>query len=411
MEELLNNGVICPIPWIHLSMFPDGKTLICPCQSDYSVTLGNYFTDKVSDMINHEKLKTLRKDMLNGNSNPICSHCYYYENKDPNKNSSRTTFLKRFGKNLEKGILNTSETGFLDPDSFDFAYWDVRISNLCNLKCRTCHPYLSSSVQNEYKKLGWHIEPKKTYRIEKVENSKNFIREISKHIDKVEEIHFAGGEPMLMQEHWSILDELVLNKRFNVKLHYQTNLMKLDYKNKSVFDYWEKFEENLLICPSIDAVGNKLGYIRSGSDWNNFKINLQRLLDFKNKVKNLNIIPTITISVFNVLYFCDLINYLCSKNIRSYKFNIVRNPNYYNASLLPAGLKKVAMKKISECEIKNNFSSNFFGLIKNEIYIEEFDKEKSDLQEIFKEKTNILDCVRNEKFNILFRELKSMLNQ
>ncbi|HMQ68816.1 MAG TPA: twitch domain-containing radical SAM protein [Ignavibacteria bacterium] len=407
MEELSENGVICPIPWIHLSLFPNGKTLLCPCQSDYTVTAGNYNDEKITDLINSKVLRDLRVDLLKGEKNKICNNCYDCETINPKGESPRTNYLKNFHTQMERGISNTNGEGFINTDKFEFSYWDVRLINLCNLKCRTCHPIFSSSILDEYKKNGIPV-PKVGNNSERPDRS-DILDDLIKHADVVQEIHFAGGEPLLMKEHWAILDELVKKKRFDVKLHYQTNLMKLDYKGVHVFEYWKKFKTKLVVSPSVDAYGDRLSYIRGNSDWNKLNSNLLDLIKFKQKYNNIEIIPTITISIFSVFYVFDLINYLSELEIKNYKLNFVLNPNYYNASLLPDSLKEIISERLIEFGNINPFILNQLEMIKNDLIRSTFTSRKQELLIQFRENVLKFDKIRNQDFIKFFPELKELV--
>jgi organic radical activating enzyme len=62
------------------------------------------------------------------------------------------------------------------------------------------------------------------------------------HLDYVEQIYFAGGEPLLMEEHYHILEELV-RSRFDVRLIYNTNFTHTQSQRTfSVFEYWKQFD-------------------------------------------------------------------------------------------------------------------------------------------------------------------------
>ena len=67
---------------------------------------------------------------------------------------------------------------------------------------------------------------------------------------KVESIYFAGGEPLIMNEHYVILDNLKKYNRTDVKISYNTNFMNLFFKKTPVWDFWNKFD-NIQLQTSI----------------------------------------------------------------------------------------------------------------------------------------------------------------
>jgi sulfatase maturation enzyme AslB (radical SAM superfamily) len=78
--------------------------------------------------------------------------------------------------------------------------------------------------------------------------------QMQEHIPYLEQIYFAGGEPLIMEEHYRILKELVKREMFNVKLIYNTNFSRLNLKDEDVLDYWKLFN-NVSIGASLDAMG------------------------------------------------------------------------------------------------------------------------------------------------------------
>lgn len=408
-DDIIYNGVFCPIPWIHFVTYPDGTAQICTHQSDTSVSLGNAFINNFKDIINHENIKKLRINMMSGITNSLCSNCNAFDKANKNS-SSRTHYISKFNHLLSDCLLNTNDDGYLNPEFFRFAYWNFKISGVCNLKCRTCHPHFSTSIYNECKKYGW-LDKKNILDFEKIrENLKLLMAEILKYIDCVEEIHFVGGEPMLMNEHWQILEEIIVHKRFDLRLSYHTNLTKLTYKHKHVFDFWKKITGKIWLSPSIDAFDTKNEYIRDGLVWETFNTNLTHVLNLSNALKNICVVPTITVSVFNVLYLDELIDYLCFKKVDQLNFNIVRYPGYYHACLLPEKLKNTAKNKLDKCIERNHLDCKIFNIIKSEIDNNYTFDVRESLLKNFKTETLKLDAVRGKKFEIVFPELTEMLN-
>jgi sulfatase maturation enzyme AslB (radical SAM superfamily) len=88
--------------------------------------------------------------------------------------------------------------------------------------------------------------------------------QLQPHIPYLEQIYFAGGEPLMMEEHYRILKELVKREMFDVKLIYNTNFSRLTLKDDNVLDYWKLFN-NVSIGASLDGMGPRAEYIRKGT--------------------------------------------------------------------------------------------------------------------------------------------------
>lgn len=408
VELIKRNGSMCPIPWIHFVSYPSGSAQICTHQSDNSVELGNLFYNSFEEILNHETIRKLRIDMLSGKKNSLCSNCHIFEKAD-NGISSRTYYLEEFEHLISDSISNTNEQGFIDIRYFKFAYWQFKLSGVCNFKCRTCHFSFSTSIFHEQKKHGW-IDEKEIllFNIAK-QNMPMVMTNILEHIKSAEKVHFVGGEPIFMVEHWQILDELIKHSRLDVKLSYHTNLSALTFRNKHIFDYWRKFTGLLWISPSVDAYDKKNAYIRDGAIWKDFNNNLDELGKLKNELPNLYIHPTVTVSIFNILYLDELVEYLLTKKINQINFNIVRYPKFYHLSLIPDNLKLLAISKLDNCAEKNGLDKELFNILKIELYNEDNLNLQKELLNLFKLETIKLDLIRKQDFKELFPELCILL--
>jgi MoaA/NifB/PqqE/SkfB family radical SAM enzyme len=239
-------------------------------------------------------------------------------------------------------------------------YWDFRFSNLCNFKCRSCGPRYSSAWVPDAKKLGY-TDQEKVWSIENVDQQTNFdfLKEQVQHVQK---IYFAGGEPLLMPEHWQTLDMLVANNRFDVKLSYNTNLSSLTYGKKNVLDYWRQWEWGKLeVWPSIDEIGDRAELIRSGTVWTKVEENLKELT----KLDNVIIRPGITVGAWNVFRLPEIINHLISIGVvkeklqhKNFFFNILQHPSHYHVHILPDAFKKQTVKKLTQFIERHNKKYN-----------------------------------------------------
>ena len=187
-------------------------------------------------------------------------------------------------------------------------------------------------------------------------------------IDNVKIIYFAGGEPLLMSEHWQILDKLVEKKRFDVKLSYNTNCSTLEYGKKNVIDYWSQWELGKLeVWPSIDEIGERAELIRSGTVWSKVEENLIKL----SKHDNIILRPGITIGAWNVNRLPEIITYLVElgvirKHTQVYKYinynnffiNLLDHPKHYHVSILPDDYRNATIKKLEDFIVEHNEKYN-----------------------------------------------------
>ena len=228
-EEFLlkDSKTFCIYPWIHLHAYPTGEAYPC-CHAEMKPgVVGNCRDNTLEEIWTGEPMKKLRADMLSETPHAACTRCY--EQEESGFFSGRRSANKHHGHHIKK----------LDDNPFEMTYWDIRFSNLCNLKCRSCgHIFSSQWYQDQAKLAGNDWKERNTVLNYAGRTETDMWEQLEPHLDYVEQIYFAGGEPLLMEEHYRILDELVRRKRFDVRLIYNTNFTHTDLKGRSVFEYW-----------------------------------------------------------------------------------------------------------------------------------------------------------------------------
>jgi len=341
---------ICAIPWMHLNFEPNGKVVPCCLTSHHNYFAGDLKTQSIEEIWNSKNMKSLRKQMINGDRPKICDTCWKKE--DVTGVSGRHYHNRDFPGVIKKIPDITLEDGTCTE--MNLKYWDFRFSNLCNLKCRSCGPRYSSAWVPDAKKLGY-TDQEKVWNIETVEDQTN-VDFLEDQIDNVRRIYFAGGEPLLMPEHWQILDKLVEKKRFDVKLSYNTNATTLVYGKKNIIDYWSQWQLGKLeVWPSIDEIGERAELIRSGTVWSKVEANLLELA----KHDNIILRPGMTIGAWNVRRLPQIITYLTELgvirrhpvihdyiNYNNFFINLLDHPKHYHVSILPDHYRHDTVKEL-----------------------------------------------------------------
>jgi len=411
--ELLESKHFCIQPFIHSCIWTDGKVI--PCCVNHMYEFGNVKTQKVTDLYsnNNEKLVEFRKQMIDGPELPkSCLKCEYME-QNYASNSLRYYSNKSYGYLIDQ--IDFDENGFV-KDNKVFT-WDVRYSNLCNLKCRTCDGVNSSKIAEENRKVkNWDIPVLR----EAFDDREEFFDFFKNNLDNVEEIYFCGGEPLLLEEHYKILDLLLENNKTNLLLRYSTNATRFEFKGKNVVDeYWTKFPR-IQISLSLDAGWEQLYLIRHGAEWDTVIKNLKHLV---NVCPNVFITFTPTISILNVFQISKLHKFLVSENligVSNTYFNILTFPDYYSITSLDENTKekvKIHWLNYKE-ELKqlncNSYMEDEIDKVIKFIDIEESQYSYSTQSErlnIFIEKTKEMDQIRNENTGDIIPELKELLNK
>ena len=221
-ELLIDSDSFCMLPWMHLHAFPDGRAYPC-CFAFDKLHVGNVNEQSMEEVFNGDKMKQMRLNMLNNKKSRECVKCY--DQEQSGFFSLRLSSNKHFGHNISM-TENTKPDGTAD---FIIKYWDIRFSNLCNMACRSCGTWFSSNWYEDHKKLTG--SPPNHAKIMKAgRNSNDIWEQLLKQFDHVEQFYFAGGEPIIMEEHLRILQELDKRKMYHVRLIYNTNFTKTKLK-------------------------------------------------------------------------------------------------------------------------------------------------------------------------------------
>ena len=331
----MQSNTICTIPWVHLNIIPRGKVYHCCMTTDYKTFAGDLTKQTIEEVWNSNSMKSIRKQMINGQEPKSCSKCF--ESERSSNTSTRINHNKYFKSKLTEIPVITAPDGHVD--NIDLKYWDFRFSNLCNYKCRTCGPEFSSlwlAENNKEYGSGFLQKEKKIINIENIDQSTN-VDFLKKYVGTVEKIYFAGGEPLLMDEHWQILDMLDQSKRYDVILTYNTNLSKLTYQNKNALDYWAKWGRKVWLWPSIDEIDERAELIRSGTNWKNVEANLKEVCKL-----DIHVRPSITVSCMNVHRIPEIVTRLIDigvikeevENWQNFSINVVEYSPHFHVSVL-----------------------------------------------------------------------------
>jgi sulfatase maturation enzyme AslB (radical SAM superfamily) len=398
-EEFLlkDSKTFCIYPWIHLHAYPTGEAYPC-CHAEMAYPVGNTRFKSLEEIYRDAPMRELRKDMLNERPNPVCGRCY--EQEESGFFSGRKSANKHHGHHVKR----------IDDDKFQMSYWDIRFSNLCNLSCRSCgHIFSSSWYQDQTKLAGgdWKDRNKVLNYAGRTET--DMWEQLIPHLDYVEQIYFAGGEPLMMAEHYNILDELERRGRFDVRLIYNTNFTHVRLKDRTVFDYWKKFN-SVAVGASLDAMGPRAEYIRKGTDWDQVERNRIQMLEICPRV-DFYISPTL--SIMNAWHVPDFHRSWADQGLiraQDLNVNILQDPAHFRIDIAPIKYKQQLRIKFEEhlqwlrpldqlqrATVGFESAINFMMATDN-----------SQLISKFWSKTNELDQIRNENIMNILPELEGL---
>lgn len=310
---------MCSFPWMHSHSWPDGKAMLCCIAhgGEEHGKVGDFSTHTYEEIMNSDKMKQVRLDLMNGVKIKECEPCWIDEGRG--KKSFRQHNLENY--DVQKLLENTLEDGSLKETQM--LYMDFRFSNLCNLGCQTCGSPLSSKLANDRKDKNEIAFLKKKNVLSDRETITSFVyarpdfmeTDVYPYIDQVEGFYFAGGEPLMHKEHLDILNYLDEKEHYHKRITYSTNMSILKWKGINFLEKWENFNNILFWC-SIDGHGKQLEYVREFSKHDTVFSNLSKLLDLKEKYPNKNYRVQIcyTHSVYNSYYLKEFIEFLYEEN-------------------------------------------------------------------------------------------------
>ena len=338
-ELLLDSNTFCMLPWMHLHAIPDGRAYPC-CFGFDPYPVGNANEKSMKEIFNDERMKKLRLNMLNNKKSKECGKCY-----DQEKSgffSLRLSSNKHFGHLIDL-VDSTKADGTAD---FIMKYWDIRFSNLCNMACRSCGTWFSSNWYEDHKKI--HGSDPGHPKIMRVGRSANDIWEqLLEQFDHVEQFYFAGGEPIIMEEHLRILKELDKRKMYHVRLIYNTNFSKSKFKGTDIFELWNKFD-SVSIGASLDAEGARAELIRKGTKWNDIVANRKRMMEVCPKV---DFYISSTVGMVNALHVPDFHRNWVEQGLikpQDFNFNLLQWPKWQRMDMFPQEYKKRVEEKYRE---------------------------------------------------------------
>jgi hypothetical protein len=279
--------------------------------TEFSYRMGDLNkTPLLKDIFNSDKYKKLRLEMINGPELPSpCRSCKVQE--DAGAPSYRTRKNEEYADVIDNLEIRPDGTA-----EFVQLYIDYRFSNKCNFKCITCGPLLSTSHAQEMIKIG--DTSLKSVLIE----VSNFAEQFKSFSKDIREIYFAGGEPLIIDHHYEILNSFIESQQ-PVRIRYNTNLSELNYKGIDVVDLWTKINGEVCIGASIDGFDISGETIRFGLDTDVFKRNVQKI---NNSSKEIRLNFNITFGTTNYETVVDTVRELLSLMPQDREFHITFNP-------------------------------------------------------------------------------------
>ncbi|MDA4848385.1 twitch domain-containing radical SAM protein [Hoeflea poritis] len=325
----------CILPWINQHIATTGA--ISPC-CEFDGDVANLSQSSLNEAWNSNALEEIRNAFLEGRPLPACRKCFDRETHEGA--SLRLESNRLFSHWIERYDAGAGEVPEAPPHPVSY---DLRFSNLCNFRCRSCWHGSSSRWYSDGKAIGVTMADKAE--INSFRNVDDFIGQVGAGLDGVERIYFAGGEPLMMSEHYALLEQLIRCGRTDVALAYNSNMSVNAFRGQSIFDLWRKFP-NIKVAASVDATGDLGAMVRNGFDWEVFASNIQTL---RESCPHVDLEFGVTVSVLNIRNLRELLEALereFSAPPGAIYLHSLQEPEFYSTQILPAWQKRRVSKDL-----------------------------------------------------------------
>lgn len=352
----LPHDKFCVLPWISLEASPIGTVRPCCLADDELVDdTGEKFSLLTADfdsIQNSNSMRKLREQFLAGEKPQTCRKCWNEERAG--RTSKRMHTLDR----LKHSVTDSEWT----LDSKPLMFLDLKLGNICNLKCRICGSWSSSQFATEEISFLPRDEQKKSHAYTMLragawpKENESFWQEIDSVLDDIRYIEFTGGEPFMIEQHFDMLQGIVdRGIAHQVEIHYNTNGTQWPERGPEIWRYFKTVE----IAFSIDDLGERFEYQRSNAVWSDVVFNIDRFRLLREDYPNIRLQCCSTVNVFNVRYIDQLANWIEQQNFDFMYWNIMHDAWYFSIATLPDSAKAELDVFLKTCDVPQVYAQEF----------------------------------------------------
>lgn len=392
------------MPWVHLHVTQSGTVTPC-CQApwDSAQAFGQLEQQSITEIWNGKAITEFRHRLRQDRPDTRCTRCYDKE----------ASGLQSFRQITNGNYLHHLDRVAL-PQTPPPRYFDIRFSNLCNLKCRICGPWSSSQWHADAVALGMVQEGASALTFA-AKDEEDLFRQLEPLLGDLEEVYFAGGEPLLMEQHYRLLDRLLAHDNTRVHLKYNSNFSKLGIKDWRAIDYWRQFA-HVTLSASLDGSEARGCYLRKNLDWDHVVALRRQLIA---EVPHVYFFLTPTVYAYNVLHLPDFHRDWVAQGLiapDSFIPTALIQPEAFNIRILPPAFKArvadryaahIAWLK-SQTPLRADIHAAAIQHFE-EIVSHMLSSDQSQLLPDFRARSERLDRLRGEQALDVFPELKGVL--
>ena len=392
----------CVLPWISLETSPIGTVRPC-CLAEEEIVddNGNKFDLNTASFVNIQNsqyMQNLRQDFLNAQQPSACRKCWREERAG--RTSKRMHTLDR----LKHMLPDQTWTADAKP----LMFLDLKLGNICNLKCRICGSWSSSQFAvEELANLGPTEDRKTNHHYQMLKQgawpreNPTFWSEIDQVVDQIRYIEFTGGEPFMIQEHFDMLQRLVdRGIAHNIEIHYNTNGTQYPEDADEIWKHFKLVE----IAFSIDDIGERFEYQRTNAVWAEVCRNLGWFRTLREHYSNIRLQVCSTVNVFNVVYLEELAQWIDQQAFDFVYWNMMHEAYYFSISTLPADAKVAIATQLQQAVVDDRTRQEFAQII-------DFMNRGVSLDgNILRMKIADLDRRRNQDLSVVESEFAKLIN-
>jgi MoaA/NifB/PqqE/SkfB family radical SAM enzyme len=347
----------CVLPWMSLEASPVGTVRPCCLAMDEledddgnKYHLAHVPLDQIQ---NSTAMQQLRKQFLAGERPQTCRRCWNEERAG--RTSKRMHTLDRL-----KHIIGDNVSW--NEDAMPLMFLDLKLGNICNLKCRICGSWSSSQFAAEEIRFNRREETRASFAYQMLKDgawpreNNDFWTNLDQHLDDVRYIEFTGGEPFMIQEHFQLLQKLVDTGRAGqIEIHYNTNGTQYPEEAEAIWQHFRHVE----IAFSIDDVGERFEYQRSNAVWTEVVENIQRFKTIRARNNNITLQCCCTINVFNVYYLETVAHWIVDQGFDFIYWNMMHDAYYFSIATLPESAKQVIAQRLRTTSLSESVQQEF----------------------------------------------------
>ena len=347
----------CVLPWVSLEASPIGTVRPC-CLADDELLddEGNKFSLLTADfdsIQNSQAMTQLREQFLAGEKPQTCRKCWMEERAG--RTSKRMHTLDRM---KHMGI-----TGEWTTDAKPLMFLDLKLGNICNLKCRICGSWSSSQfATEELADMPTDVDRKKSFPYQMLRagawprENQSFWAEIDACLNDIRYIEFTGGEPFMIKEHFVMLQGIVdRGIAHQVEIHYNTNGTHYPAEAEEIWRHFKTVE----VAFSIDDLGARFEYQRTNADWAVVLDNITSFQLLRDQMPNLRLQCCSTVNIFNVRYIDQLAHWIALQRFDFVYWNMMHDAWYFSIAMLPDSAKAEISEHLRTADVPTQYRAEF----------------------------------------------------